>query len=113
MKTLMLNMYLNPYLSKKYLQMSLMYVPVITGHLPRSSDVTEFYHCAPIANGEQGPSMATVLASLATATGSERAPMAALTNILAELTDFTQRQAAELRCIAGVDTLAGIADDLH
>jgi hypothetical protein len=62
-----------------------------------------------MANEELSPSMAPVLANLATATGYDRATMAVIIKALAELTDFMQSQAAELRRIAGVDTLVGIA----
>jgi hypothetical protein len=56
-----------------------------------------------------GPNIYTSLANLATATGSDCATVAALTKTLAELTAFTQSQAAELLRLVGVDTLAGIA----
>jgi hypothetical protein len=49
--------------------MANMVVHTTTGELPRSSDVAEFYHCAPLANEEHGPSTTTALANLATANG--------------------------------------------
>jgi hypothetical protein len=68
----------------------------MVGQLPISSNVADFYHSAPMVNEDQGPNIATALANLATVTGSDRATVAALTKALAELTAFTQSQAAEL-----------------
>jgi hypothetical protein len=73
-----------------------MIVQAPTGQLPRSSNVAGFYHSAPMANGDQGPNISTALANLSTATGSDRTTVTALTKALAELTAFTQSQAAEL-----------------
>jgi hypothetical protein len=73
-----------------------MVVQPSTGQLPRSSDVADFYHHAPIANEEHGPVIATALEILFTTTGSDSASMVALTKTLAELNAFTQSQAAEL-----------------
>jgi hypothetical protein len=53
------------------------------------------------------------LANLVTYTGSDRATVVALTKALAELTAFTQIQAAEFRRPAGVEKLGGIAPPTH
>jgi hypothetical protein len=62
------------------------------GQLPRSSNVADLFHSAPMTNEQQGPNIATTLANLATVTFSDRTTVAALTNALAELTDFMQSQ---------------------
>jgi hypothetical protein len=100
----------NPHLGYHVANM-VVHAPV--GQLPRSSNVADFYGSAPMANEEQGPYITTSLSNLATATGSDRATVVAPTNALAELTVFTQSQSAELRCLAGTDTLAGIAPPTH
>jgi hypothetical protein len=51
--------------------------------------------------------------NLVTATGSDSATVAALANDLAELTYLTQRQAAELQRLAGLEALAGISPPTH
>jgi hypothetical protein len=86
-----------------------MVVPTPVGPPPRSSNIADFYHSAPLVNEDPGPNIATTLANLATVTGSNRATVAALNKALAGLTAFTQSQAVELRRLARVDTLAGIA----
>jgi hypothetical protein len=85
----------------------------VQGLLPRSSDIDDFYHCAPMASGEHAPHTATALVNLATVTRSNHVTVIALTKALVELTDFTQIKSAELRRLAGVDALAGIAPTTH
>jgi hypothetical protein len=58
---------------------------------------------------DQSPNIAMALANLANANGSDRATVVALTKILAELTAFTQNQAAELHHLSGISTLVDIA----
>jgi hypothetical protein len=90
-----------------------MVVQAPIGQLPRSSDVADFYHRALMVNEEHGPSAANALVNLATATGSDRKTMDALTKAFAGLTAFTQSQAGELGRLTGVETLAGIAPPTH
>jgi hypothetical protein len=73
-----------------------MNIPITVVPPPRSSKIAAFNHSAPLANEDSGPNIATALANLANATGSDRATVAALTKALAELTAFTQSQNAEL-----------------
>jgi hypothetical protein len=74
-----------------------MVVQTPTDQLPRSSYVADFYDRSPLANEEHSPIIATSLVNLATDTGSDLATvvaLVALTKALAELTAFTQSQAA-------------------
>jgi hypothetical protein len=61
-----------------------------------ASDVARHYHQTPVTPTAT-TEIAAVLANLATATGADRATVAALTKSLAELTDVTKAQAEELR----------------
>jgi hypothetical protein len=90
-----------------------MVVPPPVGTPPGYSKIDEFYHRPPFTNEDTYPNIAMALAPLVTATGSERATVAALTKALAELTAFTESQSAELRRLAGLDTLAGITPTTH
>jgi hypothetical protein len=61
-----------------------------------ASNVARHYHQTPVVP-KATSEMTTVLANLATATGADRATVAALTKILSELTAVTKAQAGELR----------------
>jgi hypothetical protein len=75
-----------------------MVVQAPVDQLPISSNFADFYHNAPMANADQCPNIATALTKFATvtatATGSDRTPVVALTKALSELTAFTQIQDA-------------------
>jgi hypothetical protein len=75
-----------------------MFVQAPVGHLPRSSNFSDFNHKAHMTNADQCPNIATGLTKFstatATATGSERTPVVALTKAISELTAFTQSQDA-------------------
>jgi hypothetical protein len=73
-----------------------MVVKTPVGPPPRFGSIADFYHMVSLANDGPGSNIATAMANLATTTGSGRATVAALTKALAELTAFTQSQAAEL-----------------
>jgi hypothetical protein len=90
-----------------------MVLPTPVGPPPRSINIAESYHSAPLANEDPGPNITMSLVNLFTDTGSERTNVAAVYKALPELTDFIHIQAAELRRLSGMYTFACIAPQTH
>jgi hypothetical protein len=77
-----------------------------------ASDVTRHYHQTPVT--PTAPTELTaVLANLATATGADRATVAALTKSLAELTAVTKAQVEELRRLIQSGHIAPVQAPAH